>query len=457
MKNIKILVSQLVVMTLFAGLSACSDFLDIKPDGKMKIPQTLDDVESLLNDYATLNTMYSPKMLTASDEYSLALNIYESITIDERNGFIWSDDPLIPATHWMNSYKVVYVSNQVLDVLANVDQKSVDTHRYSELKGIALFLRAFAQHQILSTHTLPYEKGKAPVTLGIPLRTSPSLDVVSERANLQTSVDQIASDYRGAAASLGPVALSKGKPNKAAAYGGLARLYLELSDYEKAYVYADSSLILSQDLMDFNGMSSTPRYPVPRFNEEVLFPAICAYSMPITNLYALIDTNLYNEYAANDLRKKFFFTETKQGANKVVRFKGSYDNAATAGFIGITASEMYLIRSEAAARLAKLNQANQDINTLRQHRIDKGSFTPVLITDPEELLDFILLERRKELVMRGLRWTDLKRLNLEPKRAIDVKREIGTESYLLKANSLKYAQIIPQVVIDESKVVQNKR
>lgn len=457
MNSITHIIFKTVVLSLLIGMVSCADFLDVKPDGKMKIPQTLEDAEALLNDYATLNTMYSPSMLTASDEYGLTASIYESITIEERYTYTWADDPIVSATHWMNTYKVVYLSNQVLEVLATVDGKSVDTNRYRELKGIALFLRAFAQHQILSAHTLPYEKGKASVTLGIPLRTSPALDVVSERASLQTSVDQIAADYRSAATLLGGAALSKGKPNKAAAYGAMARLYLECSDYEKAYAYADSSLTLSPDLMDFNGMSPTPRYPIPRFNEEVLFSAICGYSMPITNLYALIDTNLYNEYAANDLRKKFFFTETKQGTNKLVRFKGSYDNAATAGFIGVTSSEMYLIRAEAAARLAKLDRAKQDINILRQHRIDKGSFTPVVISGPEELLDFILLERRKELVMRGLRWTDLKRLNLEPKRAIDIKREIGTESYLLKANSLKYAQIIPQVVIDESKLVQNKR
>lgn len=457
MKNIRIMVSQLVVLILLVCLSACSDFLDVKPDGKMKIPQTLDDAEALLNDYTTLNTMYSPNMLTASDEYTLSLDIYESITIDERAAYTWADDPVISATHWMNGYKVVYVSNQVLEVLGAIDEKSVDTNRYRELKGIALFLRAFAHHQILSAHTLPYQRSSASNLMGIPLRLSPALDVVSERANLQTSVDQIAADYRSAAALLGGAALSKGKPNKAAAYGAMARLYLECSDYEKAYAYADSSLILSQDLMDFNGMSSTPRYPIPRFNEEVLFSAICGYSMPITNLYALIDTNLYNEYAANDLRKKFFFTELKQAGKKVIRFRGSFDNSAGAGFIGVTTSEMYLVRAETAARLAKLDRAKQDINILRQHRMDKGSFTPVLISDPEELLDFILLERRKELVMRGLRWTDLKRLNLEPNRAIDIKREIGTESYLLKANSLKYAQVIPQVVIDESKVVQNKR
>lgn len=457
MNNTTHIIFKTVILSLLIGMVSCADFLDVKPDGKMKIPQTLEDAEALLNDYATLNTMYSPSMLTASDEYALSLDIYESITIDERAAYKWADDPVISATHWMNAYKVVYISNQVLEVLADIDEKSVDTNRHRELKGIALFLRAFAHHQILSAHTLPYQRSSASNLMGVPLRLSPSLDVVSERASLQTSVDQIVADYHSAATALGTVALSKGKPNKAAAYGGLARLYLELSDYERAYVYADSSLILSPDLMDFNGMSSTPRYPIPRFNEEVLFSAIAGYSMPITNLYALIDTNLYNEYAVNDLRKKFFFTELKQAGKKVIRFRGSFDNASTAGFIGVTTSEMYLARAETAARLEKVGQAIQDINTLRQHRMNKGSFTPVLITDPEELLDFILLERRKELVMRGLRWTDLKRLNLEPKRAIDIKREIGTESYLLKANSLKYAQIIPQVVIDESKVVQNKR
>ena len=68
----------------------------------------------------------------------------------------------------------------------------------------------------------------------------------------------------------------------------------------------------------------------------------------------------------------------------------------------------------------------------------------------------ILLERRKELLMRGLRWMDLKRLNMEGA-AITLTRTVNGQVYTLPPNDLRYALPIPEDVIAISGMQQNPR
>ncbi|MNL77641.1 hypothetical protein D3C87_2038720 [compost metagenome] len=72
-------------------------------------------------------------------------------------------------------------------------------------------------------------------------------------------------------------------------------------------------------------------------------------------------------------------------------------------------------------------------------------------------MPLILEQRRKELIFRGRRWADLKRLNKEPRFAKKIVRVLDGETYSLEPNSLKYAIKIPQIVIEQSGITQNIR
>ena len=58
-----------------------------------------------------------------------------------------------------------------------------------------------------------------------------------------------------------------------------------------------------------------------------------------------------------------------------------------------------------------------------------------------------LIERRKELLYRGLRWTDLRRLNKETGRQTLLQRTIAGQSYSLPASDPRYTLLIPDNVI----------
>jgi starch-binding outer membrane protein, SusD/RagB family len=66
----------------------------------------------------------------------------------------------------------------------------------------------------------------------------------------------------------------------------------------------------------------------------------------------------------------------------------------------------------------------------------------------------ILLERRKELLMRGLRWMDIKRLNKENRNLV-LKRIAGSQVFMLLPNDKYYALPLPTDIILNSNLQQN--
>ena len=67
-----------------------------------------------------------------------------------------------------------------------------------------------------------------------------------------------------------------------------------------------------------------------------------------------------------------------------------------------------------------------------------------------------LKERRKELLFRGLRWSDLKRYNRDGA-GISLERTVNGTTYTLPPNDLRYAIAIPEDIIKMTGMPQNPR
>lgn len=435
---------------------SCDSFLEVKPDAKMVVPTSLEDCALLLNDYTTMNCSYPSLGEVSADDYFLPLENWQAISItDEKNAYIWSDDMPVLNNQWQGAYKVVFTANQVLNVVSSINTDS-DSDLYNRVKGAAYFYRAFAFHQLLSTYSLG-NKETASSTLGIPLKLSPDLGEKTRRATIVESYKQIEQDYLSAAKYLPSFNPTKGQPAKAAAYAGLARMYLEQQAYDKALVYADSSLQVKSNLLDYNTLNVWAGAPIPEFNVEVLFSASSIFTMALIQGNARVDSMLYDSYESIDLRKQVYFNPNYELPTVTYDIKGTYDRTQAGTFVGLTVSEVLLINAESAARLGQYDRATEAINLLRKSRIIKNKYIDITITDGSMLLAFILSERRKELVFRGLRWSDLKRLNQEKATERTLYRKFGNQMYSLSPNSLRYALLIPQDVISESGIEQNKR
>ena len=435
-------------------LISCKKYLEKKSNQKLVVPETIQDLQSLLDYYFRVNRFDPSIHEASSDDYYLTTSNFNSLKETDRNSYVWEDKNVFNAGHndWGYSYDNIYRANLVIDNIDKIQRTPNDENEWENTKGNAYFLRGkcFLQNAII--WALAYDENSANTDMGIPLRTDPDFNKVSTRASVKQTYDQIVSDLKRASELLPTTALHVMRPSKPAAYALLARTYLAMRKYDSAFKYSDLCLQLKSTLLNYNGgneVDLTKKYPFAPYNVEVLYS--CRFFVTALN-YASVDTILFNSYSDNDLRKTLLFKN--QGSGPMV-FKGSYEESGWL-FGGPGVDEVYLIRSECYARLNNVPKAMNDLNTLLVNRWKEGTFTPFSASTPEEALKIILSERRKELIFRGIRWMDIKRLNKEGAN-ITLKRILNGQAYILKPNDLKYALPIPEEVIKASGMAQNPR
>lgn len=164
-----------------------------------------------------------------------------------------------------------------------------------------------------------------------------------------------------------------------------------------------------------------------------------------------LDTLLLKTYEKGDLRMPAYFDRVKE--NRYF-FSGNLTGNALP-FGGLSVGELELIAAEANQRIGEEEKALKWLNGLLSRRIETEEFVPVESTGAE-LLARILLERRKELVGRGQRWSDLRRLNQEPGLETVLKRTVNGEVRTLEPHSELYVFLIPDSEIQRTGIAQNR-
>ena len=444
---------------LFGGvLSSCNKFLDERPLKSMVVPNTPDDLQALLDVHNNM-VIASPDLPEVlADNYYVTFAHWNAANETNRMNYIW-DAQAVSEETWRYIYQgPVYYTNVVLDQLALMEPRRGEQPRHDEIRGTALFYRAFYFQQLAQLYCKPYSPS-AGTDPGIPLRLTAAIEEPSVRSTVKQTYERIIHDMQAALELLPAQTLFPTRPAKAAVYGALARTCLSMGDYEQAGTYADHCIALHPHLMDYNLLPATDR-PFPRFNEETIFynNTTTVFSL-LGSSRAKIDTILYRSYDDSDLRKQLFFRKNTGANAGTYCFQGNYDGdlGPTRPFTGITTGEMYLIRAECHARAGRTEAALKDLNTLLVKRWrNDGSWTPVTAPDAAAALEYVLDERRKELVFRGLRWSDLRRLNQEG-RNITLRRELNGQVYTLPPGDPRWVQLIPHEIINRSGMEQNER
>lgn len=445
----------LIYLVLLSSLlSSCGKYLSVKPDKKMVVPSTVQELQGILDYYPFMNILCTAATETSSDNYYLTDEKFQALRNDQgRFAYLWEPGMFINASDWQNEYTVVYNANLVLEGLANIPRTESNQNAWDYCKGSALVFRAKSFYEIAQVWTLAYDSSKAGAELGIPLRLTSDFNVPSKRSTLKETYDQIISDLKDAISLLPATPpVHPYRPSKVAAYGLLARTYLTMQDYTEAKLYADSCLQLNNILLNYNNVNAGSVYTFLSYqftNPEDMMHSSCTYGVGLTIFRGNIDTILYNSYDSDDLRKSFYFGLRGDGS---YYFKGSYDGGSY--YNGIATDEVYLIRAECLARQGNVSAALEDLNTLLENRWKTGTFIPLTADNPADALKLVLTERRKELVYRMLRFTDIKRLNQEGAN-ISIERVINGQAYILKPNDPRSALPIPMNVIKITGMKQN--
>jgi len=113
--------------------------------------------------------------------------------------------------------------------------------------------------------------------------------------------------------------------------------------------------------------------------------------------------------------------------------------------------------AEAYARNNKVQLAMKKLNELMVTRWNKDSFILFSARNSAEALRIILEERRKELVMRNIRWMDLRRLNQELVYQKEITRVLNGKEYKLTPDDKRYAFLIPFEIMGHANLEQNPR
>lgn len=448
MKNIQLLA---VLILLMLSNTSCEKFLDEKPDKKLVIPSTLQDLQAIM-DNTNIHLTGDPYIgEMSSDDFYLTQAVFNSTLEIDQNLYLWKRincyNPDINS--WSNLYAKIYYTNTVLEQLQKIERTAFNQTEWDNLKGQALMVRGRCFMQGVLLWAKAFDSTTAATDPGIPLRLSTSFDEPVTRATVQQCYQQLTADLKASINLLPVTPVSPARASRPAALAYLARVYLSTRNYDSVAKYAAASLSLQGNLLDYNTLNASASFPIPRMNTEILhYSGLHTLALSVSN--ARVDSVLYNSYSSADCRKKVFFRLNTDGT---YGFKGTYISA-TGNFAGIATDEVYLMKAEALARQGLKEEALVTLNMLLKNRYDRVTFVPVTATDAAAALQVILQERRKELLFRGLRWMDLKRFNKE-NAGIVLTRKINNTEFKLLPNSTGYALPIPEYVIEMSQIPQN--
>lgn len=464
-RNITIIIRLILLATTFI-FTACQkqdDWLNAKRLSVDVTPVTLEDFQALLDNGNKLNTTFPAAGLLGTDNIVLSEANFLSISETEQNLYtfakdIWADGE---SDDWNDAYTIIEYANVVLEGLAGLES-GTNNAELKNVKGQALFFRAYALFSLSQLFCKPYVLATAETDLGLPVRLSADVNKIYPRSTLAETYRQMLQDASEASSLLAEDQITNFRPNKAAALGLLAKIHLVMGSYEEAGKSAENALQLNSVLMDFNDSSlidSTGTYPFPSVgidNPEILFNASNNnYRSLGAGLLKkeFIDSVLYASYNERDLRKKYFFRID----NGNIVYNGSYSGGLPI-FCGIGTNEVLLIQAECNARLGNIEDALTGLNTLLKNRYETGFFDDYSLSDADSVLQLILMERRKELPSTGnVRWEDLKRFHADPEFRVTVNHTINGTVYTLPPNDPKYVLPIPDNEIELSNIEQNIR
>lgn len=472
----------LVLVLLCLSLCSCEKYLDIKSANSQAPVTTVEECQQLLNNL-DMNYGHPLEGLISGEEFYLKDSEYNSehVPIPDKQLYTWNSANY--GGEWTGSYAKVYMANVVLESLDKIVKKGgADLSQLNNVRGQAMFLRAFSFWQLAQLYTQPYTAASAGTAPGIPLRLASDINDKSTRGTLQQTYDRILQDLSQAAELLEPSFIVPTRPTKAAAYAMLARVYQGMEDYPKALDNANLALTLKGELVDFNTLDTGSTTPFVRYNPEIIYHAVSSGATILNPQdFARTAPALHSLYGENDLRKDIWFnanmtTRNDTAGNVIVdadgnplyfhdgtyRFAGNYElTGDPIFFVGLAVDEVLLIRAESYARAGNVDGALGDLNRLLQSRWNThGGSTPYVAVpsgSAGQVLERVILERRKELVFRGMRWNDLRRLNKDAAFAQTISRTALGLSYSLPANDPRYTLLIPQNAINRAGIEQNPR
>jgi hypothetical protein len=449
------------------GLSSCKKFLDTKPQDFVS-PENYYNTEADLNKalYGIYNRLIDTygrlyqrglwSYFAISDEF-----FYSNITSNNIKVMDFDASQLDIANLWSSAYQGIDRANELL---ANINKPVIDEIRRNNIKGQALFLRAYYYYLLVDLF--------GPVPLKLNPTTSPT-DATLPRSLITDVYAQIITDMKAAEPLINTITTNNTNElvSQSAVQAVLARVYLtmagapvnDISKYQDALMYADKVITSGS-----HSLNSDYKQIFINESQDIIEPKECIWeiamygnqqgtaqvagSVGIDNGILCADNTVgysagtihitsrsYNLYNASDLRRDwsiaaFVYTTSSSGVTtqsnwsatqiydrNIGKWRRIYETLIpknrvynSTNFPVIRYSDVLLMKAEAENQINGPTAAAYDaINQVRRRGFGKQVNVANTIADLPTGLNktafFAELqnERERELCFEGLRKHDL--------------------------------------------------
>ena len=317
-------------------------------------------------------------------------------------------------TTWRDAYQAIQKTNVVL---ARIDKIAyTDAAVRQSRKGEMMFIRALLYFNLVRLY------GDVPLVTDE--TTDPNLLFGQGRQPVSKIYDQIKADLTDAIPLLPDAAAQPGRVVKTAAQSLLGKVYLTLKDYASAETLL--STVVNSNKYDLMNRPQDVFALTNENNKEIIFAVqfasgingnsegslmfqIYSPSATVTGAkgHNLPTLNLYNLYAANDLRKGVYVKLASTGAPFINKLSAptTIITDGASDFVVLRYADVLLMLAETENELEDTTHAAIHLNMVRT----RAGLSGTTAVSQGDLRDAIDLERRLELIGEGHRWFDLLR------------------------------------------------
>lgn len=427
-------------------LAGCNSFLDVAPDERLTI-NTLEKIEAtVVGSYQNSRSFRFTHF--SSDDVTLAQNIYDSDAIVE-DLYSWSRNfrnqthQDSPSEYWVQNYHSISQINHALEAFENTEIDDEDKEKADVVKGEALVMRSYCHFMLVNLFAKHYDQETAKDDLGVPYVFVPEKQLIAnyKRESVETVYQLAEQDLQE-----GLKLMESGKKhvnnNKyrftlQTAYNYASRFYIfrnkDAEDVKKAIKYGKKSIEAyggTQQMRPWKDYMSDYNGPVDVSQAEVGFVqmsrtwTIFGFIYQATN--DIRDEVLEkNPFGLVDNRLQIWY---KRGGDVFVPaffFVGESETSAVDLF---PLAEAILNVAEGYIRQGNYSKAKEMLDVIASNVYNGYSSTYLTSSNLRTFYDtsndktawikYLLFERRNHFFLKGMRWFDLKRYNLNVKHVL---------------------------------------
>ena len=387
--------------SLIMGLAliSCSDFTDVQPKGK-NLLSSADQLEMLLNTEISI-TPTEAREIAGDIIYSYS-NVPSEINLpnktasairwtwDENNMDKWADQ-----VNTDNEFTTCYncIGRVANPILMLVDEAEGDEQLKKRIKCEAYVMRAYCHYLLVNKFARAYTINNASTTPAIPyLLETQNLEQPMEKKTLEEVYDHILSDVNKAIEidALPIEATNRMRFNKPSAYAIKALTLMNMQRFDEAEDAAKQALTLNGHIDNYNEMLTTVTGSVKMEKHQVILRPKLECKEDLFFTYNVELRNSINPEVWNALeqghacRDKMTtdvlmsdYTRGDLSSSTGLPYVMTQDMNSCWNAGGIKTTYLYLIVAENEIRKGNINTAMEQLDKIRQNRIDTSVYQPL--------------------------------------------------------------------------------